>query len=246
MITRIEASALGHFRFFPEKIGHRVEEEKGLTFIICGLGSSMFNIVYGGGNAESIHDVINEFNGQPFAWWVPPSQHSPELTDKLQKSGFKVEAAEQAMICDLSAFEYDENTIDLEIAQATNRDQLNDFISVLEPYDHTARLFYEQLPISLLDANEKLFVGYKEDKPVVIGILYHQDDTAGIFSLLTDESQRGQGLGTKMMRYMMNAAKENGAKFASLSASSDSGFRIYERLGFNSVGRFECFEWHTA
>ena len=46
-----------------------------------------------------------------------------------------------------------------------------------------------------------------------------------------------------MMKYLMVEAKDNGAKYATLSASSDSGYKIYEALGFKSLGQFECFEW---
>ena len=69
----------------------------------------------------------------------------------MQNSGFRGEADEQAMICDLSTFEYNDCAVDLEIAQVKSRDQLNDFISVLESYDHTARMFYEQLSLPVLD-----------------------------------------------------------------------------------------------
>ena len=46
-----------------------------------------------------------------------------------------------------------------------------------------------------------------------------------------------------MMQYLLNLAKKNGKKYATLSASSDSGHRIYEKLGFKNIGEFECFEY---
>jgi hypothetical protein len=41
----------------------------------------------------------------------------------------------------------------------------------------------------------------------------------------------------------LKTAKENICEFVTLSASSDSGYRIYERLGFRKVREFECFEY---
>jgi ribosomal protein S18 acetylase RimI-like enzyme len=245
LIEKIEQTALGHFKYLPERCGFPVTQTPQMTVINCGLGSSMFNIVFGAvySNVEQIQKTIEEFDGQPFAWWIPPSKHSDHLSEQLQNRGFTIEVAEHAMICDLSVFEAQQLSDKVNIVEVTKPSQLNDFIQVLEPYDHTARLFYEQLKMPMPESKEKLFVGYKEDKPVTIGILFHHNDTAGIFSILTDECMRGQGIGTQVMRHLMSVAKELGASYASLSASSDSGFRIYERLGFKTLGQFDCFEW---
>lgn len=249
MISKIEKNALGHFMCLPKAAGFSVTHDGALAIINCGLGSSMFNIAYGGCEAESadsnqkIQKVIDAFNGQPFAWWVPPSAHSRELTQKLLEYGFSVEAAEHAMLCDLNDFSGDIPLTDLIIEHVTNPSQLNHFISVLEPYDATARFFYEKLTSQMLNASEKLYVGYENGMPVMIGILYFQGDAAGVFSLLTREDKRGRGFGAHMMIYLMKTAKESGVRHVTLSASSDSGFRVYERLGFKSFGQFECFEW---
>jgi ribosomal protein S18 acetylase RimI-like enzyme len=94
-----------------------------------------------------------------------------------------------------------------------------------------------------LHANEKLVVGYAYGKPVSIGILFVSVDSAGIFSLVTSEDFQGKGYGTDMMVFLMKIAKDYGCHSITLSASSDSGYRIYERLGFSKLGEFECFEY---
>lgn len=248
MISKIEQNALGHFSYLPKAAGFSVITDDALTIINCGLGSSMFNIVYGGLDAlhtdfQQIQNVIDTFNGQPFAWWVPPSARSAKLTQKLLEHGFVIEATEHAMLCNLNVFSDNASLTDLIIEHVINPNQLEHFISALEPYDATVRLFYERLTPSMLNGQEKLYVGYEKDAPVAIGILYFQGDSAGIFSLLTREDKRGLGFGARMMTYLMKTAKESGAQYVTLSASSDSGFRIYERLGFKSFGQFECFEW---
>lgn len=249
MISKIEQNALGHFMYLPKAAGFSLITDGALTIINCGLGSSMFNIAYGRLECESadfdqkIQNIIDVFNRQPFAWWVPPSARSPELTQKLLALDFAVEAAEHAMLCDLNDFECSGRETDLIIEHVTSPSQLEHFISVLEPYDVTARLFYERLTPPMLSGQEKLYVGYENGAPVIIGVFYFQGDAAGIFSLLTREDNRGLGFGARMMTYLMQTAKESGVQYVTLSASSDSGFRIYERLGFKSFGQFECFEW---
>ena len=249
MLSAIEQNALGHFMYLPNLAGFSVNQNGALMIISCGMGSSMFNIVYGGFNTTScdfdrkIQDVINLFKGQPFAWWIPPTEHSQKLTQALIKCGFVVEASEHAMMHDLNELPTNTLPANLIIEQTTNSAQLEDFLSILEPYDATSRSFYKKLALPMLQASEKLYVGYENDAPVVIAILFNQNDSAGIFSLLTREDKRGRGFGAHMMTYLMQTAKEGGAKHVTLSASSDSGFRIYERLGFKVYGQFECFEW---
>lgn len=246
MLHKIEQNALGHFKYLPEIAGFSVTEDGGLTVINCGFGSSMFNIVVGGGDDvsdERIQSIISEFQGQPFAWWVSPQTRSKELSLKLLAHGFVIETTEYAMLCDLSHFNAASEPGSLRIEPVLTLSQLEYFIEALEPYDATARAFYEEMTLEMLAGKERLFVGYENNEPVIIGILYSHDDAAGIFSILTREDKRGRGYGTQMMTYLMNTAKQNGAKYATLSASSDAGYRIYERLGFKAFGEFDCFEW---
>lgn len=241
MLEKIKQNTFGHFRYLPEAAGFNVKTDQNLTIINCGLGSSMFNIVCGNCYTEKVQNIVNEFEGQPFAWWIIESKI---LSRKLLEHGFITETEERAMLCDLTNFESSANQL-IKIDQVLNRDRLEHFIKVLETYDTTARSFYEKLTEPLLNQQEKLFVGYENDIPVVIAILFISGDTAGIFSLVTEENKRGLGYGTEMMNYLMDTARKIGTRYATLSASSDSGYRIYERLGFLTFGQFECFEWRS-
>ena len=88
-----------------------------------------------------------------------------------------------------------------------------------------------------------MFAGYEKETPVIIATLFFGNDTAGIFNVITREDKRGKGYGTTMMSFLLEEVKSQGANWATLSASSDSGYRIYQRLGFRTLGQFECFEW---
>ncbi|MCB1213708.1 MAG: GNAT family N-acetyltransferase, partial [Chlamydiia bacterium] len=71
-----------------------------------------------------------------------------------------------------------------------------------------------------------------------------QGNSGGIFGLITAQSARNKGFGTDMMRFLFRALREQGCRYATLSASSDSGYRIYEGLGFTKIAEFVCFEWN--
>ena len=273
-IEAIEKNIFGHFKYLPKLLGFGVEESKLLDIVNCGLYSSMFNIVcganlelwakhmqdvdslssgsssyafestcqYGDDFIESkIREVIKYFNNQPFAWWLGPSTNPVWISNILQELEFEA-SIEQAMIIDLMAIE---TNISSAIVQATTPEHIEHFIQVLEPYDPSSRRFYKKLKNPLLYPLEKLFVGYEDNIPVVIGTLYidSESNIAGIFNVLTCENKRRLGYGTQMMNHLLADAKKSGTKYASLCASSDAGYRIYERLGFQAVGKFGCFEW---
>lgn len=252
MLKMIETTTLEHFKFLPKHLNYSIFQQHNLTIISCGLNSSMFNIVFGTLDCDpalwysEIQKIIQRFQGQPFAWWIPPSMKSADLSKALLDQGFLIETQEHAMICDLVSYTEVPFKTNISIKQVLTTENLKDFIKILEPYDSSARLFYEKLTPSILDLDEKLFVGYEKNAPITIGILFENQDISGIFSLLTHEDQRGKGFGTDMMFYLLNLSKSCGQKYATLSASSDSGYRIYERLGFQALGEFECFEYRAT
>ena len=249
MIEHIERTTIGHFKFLPEKLGLSVVSTHGTTIINCGLGSSMFNICYDSLDSDEntwslyAQNIVSHFNGQPFAWWVPESKRSLKLSHFLESVGFIKETIEHAMVLELSAYHLTAPTTKLEIKQVATPANIEDFVSIISTYDQTACRFYRKLKNYDLTKEEKLFVGYRENLPVAISILFESAPAVGIFSLITKESERGNGYGTAIMHYLLNFSKNRGFKYATLLASSDGGYRIYNRLGFKKIGEFECFEW---
>jgi hypothetical protein len=45
------------------------------------------------------------------------------------------------------------------------------------------------------------------------------------------------------MKYLINFCQRKAIRQVSLSTSSTYGYRIYEKLGFKLIGKFECYEW---
>ena len=89
----------------------------------------------------------------------------------------------------------------------------------------------------------QLFVSYINDKPVGNGSLHFTKNIAGIYDIVTPKEFRLQGIGTNMMKYLMNFAQQRNTKQLCLAASGDSGLRIYSKLGFKIIGMFEFYEW---
>lgn len=241
----IEQNTFGHFKYLPDFLGFPVEKTDDTLTINCGLGSSMFNIVCDTKFQQdqldfSINRLTIQLQGQPFACWLGPSTTPKNLKQILPHYGFISETTEYAMMSHNPGEISTKNS--LQIRMVNDSKDIQNFISVIEPYDATARPFYEALTEPSLSTKEKLFVGYEGEIPVTIGLVYIDQNMAGIFSLLTLEGKRGSGYGTEMMQHIINYSQQKGISSFYLSASSESGFRIYERFGFKVVGLFDCFE----
>ncbi|MBR3316146.1 MAG: GNAT family N-acetyltransferase [Atopobiaceae bacterium] len=73
----------------------------------------------------------------------------------------------------------------------------------------------------------------------------HIDDETPSFSISLRKPHRGYGIGTVMMRILLDELYEAGYKRASLSVQKENAaLRLYERLGFRIVGDgFDETEW---
>lgn len=259
-LRELEQTHQRRFEYLPKVLGYEVvESTEGVFTLACLLGSSLFNIVYGRPFQQSfldpiseqsweaeIHKVMQIFKGQPFAWWVPPSQKHPDFTKALLKANFIQEANSEAMFCALSTFPDLEPKTGLIIKAVQDKRLLNDFTRLLSAYDPSARTFYENLPIENTSLKEKLFVGFENDTACSIISVFEHEKSLAIFNLLTREDARRKGYAREILSDTLNAAKHKGYTCATLSASSESGFSLYANLGFKSIGAFECFEYKSA
>jgi uncharacterized protein len=234
--------------YLPRSLGYPVIDKGFATIVNCGLNSTMFNSVirikFDDHVDERIQGIIDQYNKKPFAWWLGCRDAPADLGSRLEKYGFKKHGTEYAMFCRLDEFkpfELDKNII---IEQVSTVRQIEDFIVALIEYDKNIGEFFNDKVISpeVMDKNP-LFVSYMDGKPVGNGSLHFSDDVAGIYDIITAENLRGQGIGTNMMKYLMNFVHKKGYSEICLSTSSDMAFKIYTKLGFKVVGMYGCYEW---
>ena len=87
-------------------------------------------------------------------------------------------------------------------------------------------------PAILEDPAMKMLVGRVEGRPVAAAMGYRTDSAVGVFGVTTVASARRRGYGAALTRAAM--LTETG--LPSVLAPSEEGERVYERLGFRSVG----------
>jgi ribosomal protein S18 acetylase RimI-like enzyme len=92
----------------------------------------------------------------------------------------------------------------------------------------------------ILDADVDLFVARDDERIVGMGALYFIRKigkcNAYIEDVIVDEAYRGQGLGEKLVRALIETAKQKGVRSITLTSRSErvAAHKLYEKLGFKT------------
>jgi ribosomal protein S18 acetylase RimI-like enzyme len=86
--------------------------------------------------------------------------------------------------------------------------------------------------------------GYRVDhdgKPAAVALALHHNGDCGVSFVATIPKARRQGLGSQVMRQVLNAAKDDGCTTTTLQAT-DVGERLYRALGFRHLCVMQLWE----
>jgi ribosomal-protein-alanine N-acetyltransferase len=92
-----------------------------------------------------------------------------------------------------------------------------------------------------------LFVQHK--KILAYSVSQYVVDECHLLNLCVRESDRGNGLGEKMVQYLMNQARKNnmGSIFLEVRKSNAAAINLYDKMGFNEIGfRREYYPDHKG
>ena len=201
--------------------------------------------------AEIAADFI-EHGTQEFTWWLSPDV-SPDAPGAawpaiLQAGGFRHTEGPPGMAVDLNSLgEFARPG--LRIVPVTDAALLREwtmtFIAGYEvPPDWEPPLF-DLLSGFGLDLPVRHYLGYLDDKPVATSDLFLSAGVAGVQFVSTLREARGQGLGTALTLAPLLEAREMGCRIGVLQ-SSELGFPVYRRMGFEQVCQVEHFYWKAA
>lgn len=84
------------------------------------------------------------------------------------------------------------------------------------------------------------YLGEVRGKPVTTGLALRVGENVGIFSISTPVRERGRGYGSAVTARLVADAFRAGARRAWLQ-SSPSGYRVYQRLGFETIECWDCW-----
>jgi GNAT superfamily N-acetyltransferase len=197
-----------------------------------------------------IEDSIAYFNARgvsPFTWWLSPAQPVDAWAQRLAPFGFHLDRGTPGMAVALHALP------DRVIApagliitpvedDATLRTWTHTFIIGYELPHSWQPDFYELMAGLGLDWPLRSYLGHLDGEPVATATLFIGAGVAGVLNVSTVPPARGRGLGAALTLAPLLEARARGYR-AGVLQSSEMGFNVYRRLGFEKlcdVAHFYC------
>lgn len=108
-------------------------------------------------------------------------------------------------------------------------------------FEAPAQPFLQLMTPSVLNvAGLRCYLGQVEDDAVTTGFGITTGDVVGVFNVATVPLSRGHGFGSALTARIITDANANGAQWAVLQSSA-AGYSVYERIGFRTVERWQCW-----
>lgn len=248
MTEHIDHNFYKHSWMIPEQTRNmQVVHAGNLTYVNSGLSCDTFNIIHihdqSGIEEKEITEAIEYFKSRnlDYCIWVSSENLSEKVKHAFELNSVSQQNEEAGMVLMLEKY------------QPTNRDQhanikivdsellLQNYSNVIAenwtPPDQNVISYFEQTAEHYLNPANRivLLVYYHEGSPVSTVEMFPSDDeTIGLYGFATLATHRGLGIGTSLMTFGLNKAKELGYKQAILQASED-GIGIYRRFGFEEL-----------
>lgn len=251
MLSRLSANFQHHIAHIPECTeSMQVRHLDSLSFVDSGLSCDTFNIIHIHNGAELTEDelqkALQHFHAQSseYCIWVTKEGLVAKTQELFAQAGIEQQASEVGMVLDLSEYVLRANEKHPNIQIVENSSSLAEYANVIAanwtPPDQNVLSFYQNSADAWLDPANKmiLLVYYAEGQAVSAVELCPSDEaTIGLYGFATLEAYRGRGIGTALMTYSLNLAKQLGYKNAILQATED-GIGIYKKMGFKEVTTF--------
>ncbi|HEX8025808.1 MAG TPA: GNAT family N-acetyltransferase [Candidatus Limnocylindrales bacterium] len=253
----IEADSIGT-RVLGGELPHEAHVERDAAWAVGEANDPWVNVVasarFDPSDAdERIERIVAAYDAlpSPFLWWRAPFHGPTDLAERLERAHVYPVGDSPAMAMDLALLGPRPDTAaGFAVRGVVDESGLLDYIAVLSsdppppgaPPMHTPekterRLRYvvpslarEPLPLRL--------VGYADGRPVASARLSLAGGAAGIYSIQTVAGFRGRGYGAAITHDALARGRELGYRVATLQ-SSDMGYGIYRRLGFEDVFTYQ-------
>jgi ribosomal protein S18 acetylase RimI-like enzyme len=204
-------------------------------------------------DAGFIEETVQYFRDRgvhTFTWWMDPPVAVPDWEPALAKYGFGLSKDTPGMAVDLHALAGSAASVDgLEIRVVTDEESLRTWAQIFTlgygmPPDWEGIIFDVWLKLGL-DLPIRNYLGYLNGEPVSTSCLFLGGGAAGIYSVATLPEARGKGIGAALTLDPLLKAREMGYRIGVLQ-SSEMGFNMYKRLGFQHLCQIEYFYRKTA
>jgi GNAT superfamily N-acetyltransferase len=196
----------------------------------------------------TIEETIAYFQSRKIksiGWWLEDGVSRASWEDLLTKYGFEYFDGPPGMDVDLKKLpEKLSIPSGLEIRMMNGPEELHDYAHLIttafqfpsetEPaaYDWARGL---KLGMPLL-----IYMAYQEGKLVGTSTIFYGAGVAGIYTVGVSSEARRKGVGTAMTLHPLLEARDKGYRVGILQ-SSEMGYKVYQRLGFEKRTQLGCF-----
>jgi GNAT superfamily N-acetyltransferase len=182
-----------------------------------------------------------------FTWWLEPDLPLASWQSTLMPYGFHVDCNTPGMAVDLQALHEDVPAPPaLKIVPVEDEAALKvwtrTFVLGYELPAAWEHDFYDLMAGLGLDLPVRNYLGRVDGEPVATANLFLAAGVAGIQCVATVPHARGRGFGAALTLAPLCDARAMGYR-AGILQSSEMGFRVYRRLGFQQLCNVDHFYW---
>lgn len=203
------------------------------SWVITGYPSPSFNVIrFGTKNNE----LINQLKAQNIPFICLPSKNiEKEFESFAQSYGLDKADFFTASYKKLEDFAYNHKP-DFQISKVSTTDELKIFDKISSvAFMHPKGLAFDFFKDVMADAEIHLFLVCENDLPAGCAMISFVNNQAGLYWDGVLPEFRMKGVGTALVEYRMNYAKELGYKDI-ISQNNTTSLNLYKRLGFEQKG----------
>ena len=202
---------------------------------------------------QAIQDTLDYFNSHQvrnFSWWLEPNLDSTAWSQHLIPYGFQYTNSPPGMVIDLAKLPVStSHPAGLEICQLEDVETLLDWTRIFIPGYELPEFFtdpfYELVAGMGIELPLRYYLGYLDSKPVAVSTLFLGAGVAGIYNVGTLPEARRQGIGAALTLFPLQQARAMGYTTGVLQ-SSEMGFGVYQKLGFQHIGAVDHYYWQSV
>lgn len=173
----------------------------------------------------------NEFNFFDKPLWITIFSHTKKVIEEMEDLGYELRANEYLMrLSPIKKVEQYKKYVVEKVTTKKQAERINKYLG-----------FEKFNPNRIDDPNIHYHFIKVDNKPVCTGIISTLESSSCLDRIHTDENYRGMGLAATLCYSMLEIYRKNGVK-RNVLGSSEMGFHLYKKLGYETVIPMYVFE----